>query len=559
MGHTLEKYKGCDIIDLYPGVCLWSQKLHEFLQPRTHVLLEPSPSFYSKFQNPLLKQPDSKYKLFEGDPIERDTFDRLFESGILPHQKPVEDGNSEGQKSNNTLLVTGSFMWDPPAKGMGFDSIGKQMLVMLTDSARTHERIHKAGPVRSLIWGTEDDFRSSIPRSHYKYSKFTFAMNYLARNIQVVTPDHGPKGTGGLTIGRLPQQEIQSVIRALRRGTENGMELPAHRRENIHDFADDIARQNVEQGKDADARLNIQEISEYLTRQLRAGKSVRGVDWEQNIKNNISMMAVEKDPSIFYVKEWKARGMEVTPEWKENAQKMRLTLALARSSLKKRMLAEKLADQAEALFDRECEVLTMEEGPEKEAAKAELETMDAELEAACRVQGHAPYDPISEVTERLSLKSPVPRLEWDSRPYEPLVMQKNEVWPQKRAFLIDSEPYAVPAGQDPGWYFWVFDFMVGLFQNTNASVIKALDTLQPGAASLVDNVPSLRDPKRGGRWNLNHLKVSMLTNEMISDLCQAYHDWLFKNSNATHTRYFQWKLSVKARARGQRNGGTGKL
>ena len=555
MGHTLEKYKGCDILDLNPGACLWSQKLHDFLQPRTHVLLESTPSLYSEFHDPLLEQPGSKYKLFQGNLIEKDTFDRLFESGILPHQKPLDPQTPEGKQFNNTLLVTGSLMWDPPATGMGFDSIGKQMLTMITDSARSNQRYHQAGPVRSLLWMTEDDFRSAIPRSHYKYSKFTFVMNYLAKNVQVVTPEHQPKGTGGATIGRTPQYEIQSVIRAMRRGRESGMELPPHRRENIHDFADEIARQNVEQGKDPEARLSVKEIGEFLDQQVRAGKPAHGIDWEQNIRNSKSMMAVEKDATIISVAAKRAAGAKIlTSKWRENSRMIRMTAALVRSGLKKRMSAERIADQGEALFDRECEVIAMEEGPEKEAAKAELENMDAELDAATRASHHAPYDPASELTERISLKSPVPRLQWDDRPYEPLVMQKIEVWPRNRVCLLDSEPYPVPADEDPGRYFWVFDFVVGLFQNPNMSVTRALDALQPGAASLVDDVASLRDPKRGGRWNLDHLKVSMLTNEMISDLYQAYQDWPFKNSNATHSKYFQWKLSGKTRARAQRSG-----
>ena len=38
---TLKPYRGCTIIDLNPGACVWTRKLHEFLQPKNHVLMEP--------------------------------------------------------------------------------------------------------------------------------------------------------------------------------------------------------------------------------------------------------------------------------------------------------------------------------------------------------------------------------------------------------------------------------------------------------------------------------------------------------------------------------------
>ena len=539
MGHTLEKYKGCDIIDLNPGACLWSQKLHDFLQPRTHVLLESMPSMYSQFQQPLLDQPGSTYKLFEGDINPRETFDRLFESGILPHQKRVNPDIPAAQTPNDTLLVTGSLMWDPPGKGMGFDSIGKQLLALFNESAWNAQRYHRYGPVRSLLWMTEDDFKPALPRSHHTYGKYSFMLNFLGEHVQVVTPGHQPKKSARGSIARPPQYQIQSVIRAMQRGRETGMELPVHRRENMHDFADDIVRRNLEKGRDADARLSTEEIREFLDEQARAGKSASGIDWEQAMMGIQHQMEMEKDAARYrQVVSKNGRETKSTKRTKEGKQ-MHERIALVRSGTKKRMACEKMADLAEVMYNRECEVLAMEDGPEKEAAKAQLDKMDADLEEAIACSRHSPFDPMSEVGERISMKLGL--LQWDRRPYEPLVMQENEVWPAKRVCLIDSEPYALPPGKSAKWFDWVLDFVVALFQNSTASVKRALDGVQPGASALVDEVPSLRDPKKGGRWHMEHLKAHMLTNEMLSDLTQAYHDWPFKSQHATHSKYFQSK------------------
>jgi mitochondrial transcription factor 1 len=58
---SLEAYKGCDLIDVNPGNCLWSQHLHDFLKPRRHVLVEPQRVQYGEFVEPLLADPSSSY------------------------------------------------------------------------------------------------------------------------------------------------------------------------------------------------------------------------------------------------------------------------------------------------------------------------------------------------------------------------------------------------------------------------------------------------------------------------------------------------------------------
>ncbi|KAK3207388.1 hypothetical protein GRF29_103g812052 [Pseudopithomyces chartarum] len=496
---------------------------------------------YKEFQQPLLDQPGSTYKLFEGDINPRETYDRLFESGILPNQKQANPDIPAAHTPNNTLLVTGSLMWDPPGKGMGFDSIGRQLLALFNESAWNMQRYHRYGPVRSLLWMTEEDFKPAIPRSQYLHSKYSFVLNYLGNHVQVVTPGHLPKGSAKNSIGRLPQYQIQSVIRAMQRGKESGMELPAHRRENIHDFADEIARRNVEKGRDADTRLTTQEMRDFLDEQARAGISAAGIDWEQAMVAVQHQMEFEQDISRYTQTVGKSgrgirSGHKLTPEGKE----MNGRIALVRSSTKKRALCEKTADLGEALYNRECEFLAMEDGPEKEAAKVELDELNVDTVETIEKTRMSPYDPVSELNERLSMKAGL--LQWDRRPYEPLVMQEDEVWPRKRACLVDSEPHPLPEGQSAGHFEWVLDFVVALFQNSTMSVKKALDGIQPGASAIAEAVPSLKDTKKGGRWYLEHMKPYMLTNEMLSDLTQAYRDWPFKSSHATHSKYFQTRV-----------------
>jgi transcription factor 1 len=533
IGPSLEKYKGCDIIDLNPGACLWSQKLHDFLQPRTHVLFESSPQMWSDFQRPLLDKPNSAYALFHGDMVDRKAFEELFSSGILPHQKAVDPEDPESQQPNNNLLVTGSLMWDPKAQGMGFDSLGKQLVTLFSEGAWINKRYHKYGPVRSLLWMTEEDFKGAVPRSHYMYTKYSFIMNYLTKTVQVVTPGHAPKGPAYATIGRKPQYEIQSVIRAMQRGQENGMELPKHRRDCVHEMADEIAQLNLEQGKPVDTRLSTEEMIQYLEQRVLDGKSNVGIDLERDIKAIQARQHLEVNPHLGLT-----LGKRNQPKKNDLGIETARYMAVLKQIRKHRVQSSELAEAYEEMFDRECEICTMKDGPEKEEAKRALEDQSEELEAAVAAMHTAlQTGVISEANDRITLKSPVTRLQWDARPYEPLVMQPDEVWPAKSACLIDLDPHPRRTQR----LDMIIDFAYALFQSPNRSVKKALDSMQSGASTLVDQVPSLTDPQQGGRLNLDHLKVSMLTNEMITDLFQAYSDWPFKDGAATHSKYFHLK------------------
>lgn len=135
MGDSLQKHKGCDILDINPGIGLWSQKLHDFLKPRSHILLEPSPEIFKEFLDPLVNAPDSKYKLVSKDTKDLTSYRELVDEGMFPHQTRVNSTDPAAQDVNNTLLITGSFIWDPRLVGMGFDSMAKQLYHHFTSAA----------------------------------------------------------------------------------------------------------------------------------------------------------------------------------------------------------------------------------------------------------------------------------------------------------------------------------------------------------------------------------------------------------------------------------------
>lgn len=535
IGPSLEKYKGCDLIDLHPGIGIWTQKLHEFLRPRTHILFEPS-SRFDPFLLPLVEKQGSTYQIFRGDASRHDEIQRLVQSGLLPHQQRVSHEDANDYKLNETLLVTGTLGWEPRLPGLGFDSMTKQLLVQWGSRAWAHEGYHAWGPVRSLFWGGVEDIRACIPRAACHHTKFSFFMDLLSCNTEVVTPGHFARSVGRTsTAGRDPHLEIESLVRAMRRGRQVGYNLPAHRRENVHDFAEEIERLT-----DGTGKMGLGEILQYLKEKEAAGVSTIGI----NMDSSIAMVEAEKDFETNREKYLmpKAGNLEI-----EIYNKKGRALAVKRATLKRnqklKVHIEGLAKMAEEIYDLECRIMGMQDGRGKDSALEDLKTKEEQFELEkCKIDKNYISALASAIDDRLILRSPVERLQWDLRPYEPMVMDSKEAWPPSRLSLVDMTPRPLPSNMDSDWFEWVQDFMYGLLSSPTQSVLQSLENCQPGASALVDKAPSLRDVKRGGRLNLKHMRARMLTVEMVEELCRAYKRWPFRNKDANHAKYFRLRM-----------------
>ncbi|KAF2685659.1 S-adenosyl-L-methionine-dependent methyltransferase [Lentithecium fluviatile CBS 122367] len=536
IGPTLERHKGCDILDLNPGAGLWSRKLHDFLQPRSHVLVDSSPEMWDRWLRPLLEAPGSTYKLIQGDVTKIETITQLVEDGAFPHQQRVQPGEDGCQRPNDSLLVTGSLLWDPKLPGFGFDSMGKQLILQFAERAWSNQLFHVFGPVRSLFWMAHDA-KSIIPRSEMQRGKYDLFLDALTTNTEVVTGEHTPRLAGRGTSGRTPQSELESLVGAMRRGRDRGMELPAHRRENVHDFADDIAKLT-----DGTGVMNSADMLEYLKEQEYSGKSTAGINLESFIESYRVEKELEENPGMFQMERASpgARGRaRVTAEGKRVAT-LRASVTRAKKIASE---IEKLTNLGEDIYKLECKIMGLEDGARKKAELAKLPIMEEELAAGVNRLPPAHRSAVlSEIDDRLAIRSPVPRLAWDSRPFEPLIMKPEEVWPPIAVSLVDSTPRPLTSGKTPEWYDWLQDFAVGLFEIPSISVHQALENLQHGASELVAKAPSLTDPKRGGRLSMHNLRVRMLTVEMVEELCQAYREWPFRNPQTNHTRFFRSKV-----------------
>ncbi|EUC49682.1 hypothetical protein COCMIDRAFT_83931 [Bipolaris oryzae ATCC 44560] len=548
-GPTLEKHKGCDILDINPGAGLWSQKLHDYLQPRSHVLLEPRFDRFEDLLEPLLNAPGSKYSLIEKDPTDLDTYSNMVTEGVFPQQTIRDPRDPKAQEPNNTLLVTGSLIWDPPLSGLGFDSMAKQIHYHLSAAARSNELFHAYGLIRTLFWMQQEDFGTSMADSistMYKTNRFmemSQSINVLVNGTQT------PRKVGKGSSGREPHYSIESTVHALRRGKKLGMELPPHRRDRIHEFAADIERISNGTG-----RIKSAEIQEYLHEQQLAGKSTTGLlsegliehyEIEKTIRQKYPDIEIPNGTALQSPKTRKKIVPEDHPA-KDQIRKYLSDCAQINFTQRLKSQIEAIADVGEAMYELEGKILRMQDGPEKDAAMAKLEELNASWEEGNRKMPlNYARAPATELDDRLALRAPpAPRVQWDSRPFEPLTMYNNEAWPTNRLSLISTEPIPQPTAEYHDYYDWLHDFIHGLYANPSDTIPEALDKMQHGLRDIMEECPSLRDPDKGGRLQMDHFRVRLLTPEMITEMLDAYLNWPFKAPGSDHNKYFRHRSSA---------------
>ncbi|KAF2630133.1 S-adenosyl-L-methionine-dependent methyltransferase [Macroventuria anomochaeta] len=549
-GKSLEIHKGCDILDINPGAGLWSQKLHAFLQPRSHVLMEPSPDRFKTFLDPLLNAPGSKYKLVQKDTIELEQYTEMINEGVFPDQTRVNPEDDSGQELNTTLLVTGTLVWDPKLPGMAFDSMAKQLYNLFSSAVRSNDYFHAYGRVRTIFWVSADDFKPIIADSIANFAKNNCLLEMTQSMDLIVNAPRGERGRGKAAPGREPQYEIESSVRAMQRARESGMSLPTHREDKIHQIAAEIEELSNGTGRSKGSWLH-----DYLQAKHREGKTPIGLLSDAQFQHQDHAIALQKKyPDLNF----EAMGNAVDPKvkrkgtfWKgkedhpgrEEAHAFMLTKAADRARIAKKEHMEHIADIGEELYHAECRALRMPDGPERGDLLKQITDLDKQWEKLMSaVAANYKASPIAILDDRISLRFPPhSRLQWDRRPFEPLTMTPDEAWPPNRLALISSTPFPRPAGQTVDWHEWVHDFVYALFTVPSRPLPEALDKMQHGASQIIESCPSLTDPDKGGRMNMKHLRVRVLTAEMIEELVRAYRDWPFKEPGSDHNKYFRWK------------------
>lgn len=493
IGSTLKRHEGCDLIDINPGAGVWSRKLHEFLKPRSHLLMEPDVEVYQSFLEPILEKPGAKL-LPKSGIIWKDLGEALRH---IENQTPRPRGTDTTPERNDTLLLTANLAFFPKKRYAGFDSAAQLVLFQLISSIRMGGLFQKYGLVRMLIWTGPEDWKTYLPKNVQSRKKGSLEAEAACEWLAHVA---GPDVTEDSEVwfARDKWIDIDSTIGTLKRMREQGLEIPEGRKMLSTKQAEPYVSSGVTYAGREEISVNRSygKELEMLEREAAEGRLTRRKDlktWQRLLLLRSLQRRQGGMPEV-------VKGL--LDELEE-----------IRDFMRKHPRSKKEIEAKEALWNQNVDAL-------KKNQKVDFRLMRDNMHVFVQ-------DP--------------PVLLWDRRPYEPIKVEPGEFFPNVECALLDIQPKAMhdlhrEVGQDSSRAGDMFELIQrSLMSSSTDPISRALDSVWPGASEgVLPHCPSLRDPEQGGATGSGHAELCprVLNQKQWEELLEAYMAWPF------HPSYF---------------------
>ena len=496
MAPSLAQHAGCTLIDINPGIGLWSSKLHEILKPQSHILLEDNQDIFLPFLQPLLDTPNSRYHLRSFADTAKWQPKQYIAEGLLPQLAEVN-----GEKSPVLIVAN---LADLSKHAPGRTKRGWSSHIKALDMAYTVRHglaFQGYGPTRLLMWVGEEEKRAILPRTVHYRSKIAVMME-SAFHVEEIA-GAAPSASGARREDAL---EIESGKRVALRMKAKDIFSPPDRRVDIKDIV--MQSSDVSRAWHAEMRKLEQGFENHEFSKLVDGPTGPVADFGKPGKP--------------------ARGRtKNTPEYN----RLRTLRNILRGENKRSEKMNRILHDQEAIDKLDLEA--HREHLDAEARVAMLKILDVKIQD---YKSHLKSLPSTQVNsmlflddDRRALAMDPPLLMWDRRQAEPLIVQPDEFYPSQPLALLDFQPKTdiMPMTIEQSMYFKTIATQLMGVKGVNN--LRHLNTIAPGAyEALVAQVPAIRDPKKGGRRDVDSVRARNLTLEMLQGLAVAWDKWLFK-------------------------------
>lgn len=517
---------------------MWSSKLHDFLQPKRHILMEPEPAYFEPFIKPLLDTPVSTYvhtTLSGAHPKSYwNSYDKLVEDGTLQLVAPTSSKpESRPGSPNHDVLVIGSLARQYRLHKVPHSVIWQRLVLkQLINAASTSELFHQAGPVRMLLWMPESDKTHLFPYSIRTRTAANVGMAMFGSVTEAVGTSPLKGLLSAIASARSRDKESPnrfagiagaSAKRVAARMRDSGIEVPQLGRK--------LQAAELSAQDKMDMRFPLDDLSSTYHDLLShlASAEIRFHQIHQMVARFGGGPKAKED----------MRRMAATLEFPQS-------LAAAHATLFAKLgnAAEKLAvvvDVQLRIIKVEASFRQVEESAIKQDGMADVKLRILKLGEALDAMVGLRLEPLGKtvtsiVEEYMAYAVQPPILSYDRRRYEPIQAEMREFWPKADLMLLDVTPavrdLAVPEVAEQREGVKVCQELIKhLFSRQASSLPEALDRIAPnGAQDLIPLVPALTDPRRGGRLDAKKLRVRMLTDEMMDGLTKAFLEWPFRPS-----------------------------
>ncbi|TGO21258.1 hypothetical protein BPAE_0230g00070 [Botrytis paeoniae] len=510
---SLLKHVGCDVIDINPGIGLWSSKIHKILKPRTHLLMEPDAKKYYPFVQPLLDAKDSTYQHIPKSGTVWEHLGQVTTPEFLPHQVKLSRDDPKINEPNDTLLVIANLAHYPRKRYRGFESMSQLVLYQLLSAARSHALFHQYGLIRMLVWIPDVEKTSWLVRHVAQMRKNAVEAQITTEYIQEIASST----VDNHRFVRDAEVALANSIDVVSKMDKMGVTTPKHRQGPM-EFK---ARQSLATGghkvesEDFD-RFKRGWFDEFgdLQKRMDEGKLIKFKVSEGEKVENVEKDKRKKEKR-HYTEEY-ARYIFLKAKKKVINQHGALTQDLINDYNNINQLHSKILDADSKSEDSENsrnELDTMIKTYEDKIAQLPL--------AAQKIYG-------------IRLDGARIGTEFEKRPMEPLKVYSKEFRPASELCLLDIQPQALwpILRQNYPENYDVFEYIIGnMYAHPIDTVYESLEGLWPGALEhIAGECPSLTDPSKGGAFDLKHLSVRSLTTEMLKEIMEAWMKWPFRPS-----------------------------
>lgn len=512
---SLERHKGCDLIDVNPGVSLWSQYLHDFLKPRRHILVERQRDLFAPYLDPLLTAPDSRYTWTDHEL--KDIF-----SNDLNGAGPELPQNKRYITENPNILVTASFSNHnvhitrtllAKAAPYYFNDLYASLYGLRSD-------LFRYGLFRSLVWLPDEIKGTLLPRTVDRQSKqaITFAATSFVKEVA------GSNMSNELNARRVrhPGLAVEDKQAMVQHEIDSGLVVPKSR---VH--RDPAPRfEHLQPSVETWMSTEFDNAPAFLPELLELDERIR-----------------HTHPHLY---------RKLAPHWaRPVADAVKRTSA--RSSLmtnspdvKRWLHLYARARRRHTLLHSKTRVIQEQRSIEQEWRAAETHG-DTDALAALKLRNEANAIEIAKQPgndgnfvrkaiddyRAFDTKS----FSWYRRPYNPLAVDNSDFSTGKVAgraeplALVDIEPnpqFRTTFREE--LCFRCFEYVLArLTTSWRTDIRTALTQVVPGGIDeFIETVPSLREARKGGWPDLGALRVRSLPPETWVDIALAYYHWPFR-------------------------------
>jgi transcription factor 1 len=506
----------CDVIDINPGVGLWSKALHQILEPRRHVLVEPELKHYTDSLGPLLNSRGSRYR--HATNLE-EAFDP--ERGLLS-EYATGKGASPGKlpEFNQSLLMTVNFSSRRVSQGAYLGSLGKKFfddLFFSLFSNQAGRSLFRYGLIRILAWIPEEMGKEPfVPRTVYRRFKQTITLEAMADITEVAGV---PGGFGTTRYRRWPELELEEYAAINARAKENpALQVPSSR---------------LDEPPAPDLR-SIDPTPHNLKSLPLSTDALWIPDFIQVLER------LKKEEPAFYRTH---AGGRIPGELRYKTPLQRQWAAYLREASTKHrthMRAVEVVKQGRRLIADWKAALQDAHG----------QPLDLALEQQLRLRGDENHKKIQAMFEtnriwaqkalddcRAADMSP-PILFWSRRETHPLIVHDDEFQPSNRHMaLLDVVPHPNLLKK-----LNTHDKMV-CFRHVMSTLSNCLSYSVPEAAKMLvhdtgveaflKTIRGIHDPTVGGWYDLTQLRLRALPADMFVEIALAYERWPFRPRTET--------------------------